>query len=187
IHPVIAQRQVVGQHEARFADPAAVQVERWGEIVALPYPGANSPVFKRHPHLGRLSVGYVHPERGLLTGLVQDGLPKSAGPVRAFVRSPRRVAFRLVSGGDAERCQHCNQGAFRDANSATAPIVVLSGDPESSRKFDQRRRQSAHTDILLVEMSWMRPECSPRRRLFCELGLLRAVRCATTISTISSP
>src|SRR6202012_250950 len=136
-------------------------------------------------HLGRLTVGYVHPERALLTGLAQDGRRQGARPVRALVRSPRCVAFRLVSGGDAQRCPDRNQGAFRDANSATAPIVVLSRDPESSRKFDQRRRQSAHTDILLVEMSGMRPECSPRRRLFCELGLLRAVRCAATISSIS--
>ena len=103
MHPVIAQRQVVGQHEARFADPASVQVERRGEIVDLPYPGANGPVFEHHPHLGRLTVGYVHPESGLRAGLPEDGRRQGARPVPALVRSPRRVAFRLVSGGDAER------------------------------------------------------------------------------------
>ena len=102
MHPVIAQRQVVGQHEAGLADPASVQVERRREVVDLSYTGADGPVFELHPHLGRLTVGHMHPERGLRAGLPEDGRRQGARPVPSLVRSPRRIAFRLVSGGDAE-------------------------------------------------------------------------------------
>src|SRR5438132_9645173 len=99
----------------------------------------------------------------------------------ALVRSSRRIALRLVSGGDAERGQHCYQRVFWDVDPATAPVFVIGGDPVSTRKFDQRRRHLAHTDILLAAVPQTRSECSPRRRLFEGLGLLPTVRCAATI------
>ena len=142
MHPVIAQRQVVRQHEAGFADPASVQVERRREIVDLRVSRCERSRL-RAPATPRPA------DRGLraprMSSACRPGPGWSAAGratsarVRAAIRAA--VAFRLVSGGDAERCQHCYQCAFRDADSATAPILVVGGDPESTRKFDQRRRQ----------------------------------------------
>ena len=46
MHPVVAQRQIVGQHETGFADPTAVQLERRGEVVDLPDSGTDGAVFE---------------------------------------------------------------------------------------------------------------------------------------------
>ena len=50
MHPVIAQRQVVGQHEAGLAHRASVQVKRRGEVVDLAYPAADRAVLELQPH-----------------------------------------------------------------------------------------------------------------------------------------
>ena len=81
MHPVITERQIVGQHEAGFADPAPVEIKRGGEVVDLADPGADGSVLELQPHLGRLTVGHMHPKRCLGAGSPEDGRRQCARPV----------------------------------------------------------------------------------------------------------
>ena len=117
MHPVVTERQIVRQHEAGFADPVSIQFKWPVEVVDLAYSGADGTVLEPQPHLGRLTVDHVYPERRLNAGPPENRRRQRARPVGAFVSGLRRTAFQLVGSGDAERGQDRHQCAVRDTRS----------------------------------------------------------------------
>src|ERR1700722_3201520 len=138
MHPVVTERQIVRQHEAGLADPVSIQVKWSVEVVDLAYAGTDGAVLELQPHLGRLTVGHVYPERRLSAGPAQNRRRQRARPVGAFVSGLRRTTFQLVGSGDAERGQDRNQRAFGDREPATAPVVVVGGAPDLTGGFSKR-------------------------------------------------
>ena len=65
MQPVVAQRQIGRQHECGLADESTVEIERRGEVVGLPDVVADAAVFQSDPYLRRVTMGDVHPERGV--------------------------------------------------------------------------------------------------------------------------
>ena len=124
VHPVVAQRQVGGQYERGLADQPAVEVERGSEVVGLTQPGADRAVLEPDPHVRRIAVGDVDPERGLGAGARDDRRRQRARPVLSVKLQKRCGAVFFGRRPDTECGQDGNHRRRVDRHEVPGPVVV---------------------------------------------------------------
>ena len=144
MHAVVANRQDTGQHEARLADPAPVQIERRGEVLDLLHPVRNRSVLQLQPHFRGKAMGHVHPEPRLGAGAPHDGGRHPTCPISLKVPGQGLVAVLFGAGGNAERGEHGDHRGFGNGHVPVGPVHIPGGDAESPGKFDQRGRERCH-------------------------------------------
>ena len=139
VHPVVAQRQICGQHEGRLADQAPVELERCGEVVRLPNARSHPAVLEAHPHMRGCAVVDVHPEGGLRAAARDYRGRQRTRPVPDVERGMRCGAISVGPGGHTQGRQHSHHRLVADRHRAARPVVVLGGHPHPMGESCQRR------------------------------------------------
>ena len=150
---VVAQGQVIGQHEAGLADPASVQIERRGEVLDLLHSAAHRAVLELQPHFGGKAMGHMHPEPRLLAGAPDDGGRHLTRPIGLEMRGQGPVAVLFGARRNAERREDRHQRCFRNGRVPATPVRIPGSDTEPPGKFDQRGRKLCHVAHLASNSS----------------------------------
>lgn len=148
IHPVVADRQIGRQHEAGFADPATVQLERRSEVVDLRHLATQRAILELQPDVGRSAVSDMRPKTRLRASARDDGRRQRARPIRPQVLGQGGVALLFGVRPNAEGSQHGHQSVLRDGYALAAPVLELGGDAVPAGEFDQRGRKLRHVAHL---------------------------------------
>ena len=139
IHPVVAQWKIARQDERGLADQSVAEAKRRGEVVDLAQSAAGGAVLHPDPHVRRVTVGDVYPERRLGTGPGDDRRRQRPRPVAPILVGKRCRTVVFGIGTDAQRGQYRHHRRILDGFQMADPVVVLGGHPQPMGECGQCR------------------------------------------------